>query len=224
MIDLVRVGNSDEAQVKAHDLLKTLVDGQTLLALSGGRTPDYRKMLVDPADIIPGAICVVDERYGEPFHEKSNELVLKNYGVKNWVDDKCIESHKILSGKDFEQTGEEYNTVIEDLFKRFDKRVGVMGIGADLHTAGILPHSEATKSSKYVVAQEVDDDNYKKRITITLRALGEFDAFVVMALGEEKEEAVKKMLDEKENDIEKYPAVFYRKSKIKSYLITDIDL
>jgi hypothetical protein len=41
--------------------------------------------------------------------------------------------------------------------------------------------------------------------------------------GQEKKEALEIMLDEVENDVGKYPAVFYRKSKIKSYLITDQD-
>lgn len=221
MIDLVRVKDRDEAQIKAHDLLKDLVDGQTLLALSGGRTPDYRKMIVEPADINPGAICVVDERYGEPFHEKSNELLLKNQGVKECTDDRCIEAHKILIGKDFLETGREYEKVMEDLFARFKKRIGVMGIGADLHTAGILPFSVATKSPNYVEAQVVDDA-YRERITITMKALGEFTGFVVLVLGDEKREALKIMLDEQENDMQKYPAVFYRRASIRSYLITDI--
>lgn len=220
MIDLIKVKDRNEGQRKAHDLLKKLVDGQTLLALSGGRTPDYQKMIVEAADIIPGAICVVDERYGEPFHEKSNERLLKNFGVKDFADDKCIETHKVLSGKGFLESAREYEKVMEDLFKRFKKRVGVMGIGADLHTAGILPYSAATKSPNFVEA-EVVEDSYRERITLTLRALGEFTSFVILVLGEEKKDAVKKMMDEKENDMQKYPAIFYRKAPIKSYLVTD---
>ncbi|MEX2028097.1 MAG: 6-phosphogluconolactonase [Candidatus Curtissbacteria bacterium] len=223
MIDLIKVKDRDEAQVKAHDILKEIVDPLTLLALSGGRTPDYRKMIVEPADINPGAICVVDERYGEPFHEKSNELLLKNQGVKECTDDRCIEAHKILIGRDFLETGREYEKVMDDLFVRFKKRVGVMGIGADLHTAGILPFSTATKSPNYVEAQVVEDA-FRERITITLKALGEFTSFVLMVLGDEKKEAVKKMLDEAENDMQKYPAIFYRKAPIKSYLITDVKI
>jgi 6-phosphogluconolactonase len=223
MIDVIKVKDRDEAQKKTHDLLKDLVDDKILLALSGGRTPDYRKMIVEPADIVPGAICVVDERYGEPFHEKSNELLLKNFGVKDFADRECVETYKVLSGKDFLETGRDYEGVMENLFKKFIKRVGVMGIGADLHTAGILPLSVATKSPNYVEAQVVEDV-YPKRITITIKALGEFTNFVILVLGDEKKAAVKKMLDEEENDMQRYPAIFYRKSKIKSFLITDINV
>lgn len=223
MIDLVRVSDRTDGNKKAHDLLKKIVDGQTLLALSGGTTPNYRKMIVEPGDISPGAICVADERYGEPFHKDSNELLLKNQGVKDCTDEKCIEAHKTLKGLDFLETAKEYNFKIKELFARFPKRVGVMGIGANLHTAGIFPNSVAAHSPNLVVG-EVVDDRFPKRITLTLKALGEFQYFVILVFGQEKKDAILKMLDESENDMQKYPAIFYRKSKAKAYLITDLEL
>ena len=221
MIKVVNVEDREEGNKKAHDILKKLVDNKTLLALSGGTSPDYRKMIVEPADIMPGAICVVDERYGKPFHKDSNELLLKNHGVKDFADKECIESHKILKGKDFLETAKVYEKEIEDLFKKFKKKVGVMGIGTNLHTAGIFPHSVAGKSPNFVEA-EVVKDTFPKRITLTLKALGEFTNFVILAVGKEKKDALRKVLDEKENDMQKYPAIFYRKSFTKSYLITDV--
>ena len=95
-----------------------------------------------------------------------------------------------------------------------------MGIGANLHTAGIFPYSVAAKSPNFVEA-EVVEGSFPKRITLTLRALGEFTNFVILAFVKEKREALRIMLDEGENDMQKYPAIFFRKAKIKSYLITD---
>lgn len=235
MIYIIKVESKDEGQVKAHDLLKKLVDKDTLLALSGGTSMDYRKMIV-VGGILPGAICVIDERYGPPFHKDSNELLLKNQGIKNFADEKCIETHKILKGKDFAQTAKIYGSEIEDLFKRFAKKIGVMGVGANLHTAGVFPYSAAAESPDFVVAQTVEDKQslrsspamrdaglkFPKRITLTLKALGEFTNFVIMMFGQEKREALKVLLDENVDDVQKYPAIFYRKVKIKSYLITDI--
>src|SRR3989344_1532466 len=146
MIEIVKVKDKEEGQVKAHDLLLGLVDKDTLLALSGGTSMDYRAMLVDADDVVPGAICVVDERYGKPFHKDSNEKLLLDQGVKNFADDKCIETHKILKGANFEETAKVYDLEIRNLFKRFPKRVGVMGVGTNLHTAGIFPNSGAAKS------------------------------------------------------------------------------
>ncbi len=223
MIKIIKVKNKDEGQVKAHDLLKKLVNSKILLALSGGRTSDYAKMIVKPADVWPGAICVVDERFGKPFHEDSNELLLKNQGVKDFADEKCIESHKILKGKDFLITAKIYQREIEDLFKRFKKRIGVMGVGSDLHTAGIFPESVAARSPNYVEA-EVIEGKFPKRITLTMKALGEFTGFIILMFGKEKKEALKILLDERENDMQKYPAIFYRKVPISSYLITDISM
>ncbi|OGE10304.1 hypothetical protein A3A60_04665 [Candidatus Curtissbacteria bacterium RIFCSPLOWO2_01_FULL_42_26] len=223
MINIVKVKDRDEGQRKAHDLLKKSVDKDTLLALSGGTSVDYRAMIVKSSDILPGAICVVDERYGEEFHKNSNELLLKNQGIKSFADKECIETHKILKGKDFRQTAKIYEKEIEDLFKRFPKKVGVMGVGANMHTAGIFPNSDAAHSADFVVAEEVDDQ-YPKRITLTLKALGEFTNFIIMMFGPAKQNALKMLLDEKINDMQKFPAIFYRKARIKSYLITDISL
>lgn len=223
MIQVIKVKDKDEGQVRAHDVLKKIVDKDTLLALSGGTSVDYSKMIVAPGDIVPGAICIVDERYGEPFHKDSNEKLLKDMGVKKFADDECVESHKILKGKDFFETAKEYEVEIEDLLRRFKKKVGVMGVGNNLHTAGIFPYGTAVHSADYVVAQEVEDE-FSKRITLTLKALGEFINFIILMFEHEKKDTLRRILDVNEDDMQKYPAVFYRKAKIKSYLVTDIDL
>lgn len=223
MIDLIKVNNRDEGQVKAHAILKDLVDEKTLLALSGGTSPNYSKMIVEPGDILPGAICVVDERYGEPFHGDSTEFLLREQGVKEYADKHCIETHKVLKGKGFEETAAVYAKEIEELFARFSKRVGVMGVGSNLHTAGIFPNSMATESHELVIGEEVED-KFRERVTLTFSALEKFSAFVILMFGEEKREAVLKMLDESENDMHEFPAIFYRKAPVKSFLITDIEL
>ena len=235
MIKVVQVKDKKEGNLKAHDILKDIVDSKTLLVLSGGTSPDYRLMIVEGADILPGAICVVDERYGEPFHPKSNELLLKNAGVFDFAKEKSFELYKILSGKQFLETERDYDRVIVDLFDRFSGKVGVMGVGTNLHTAGVFPYSAAAKFPNFVVAETVEDKQslrssslrtagleFPQRITLTLRALGEFENFIILAFGKEKRQALRIILDEGENDIQKYPAIFYRKCPAKSWLVTDI--
>ena len=223
MIKIVKVENRDEGNSKAYEILKDIVDSQTLLALSGGTSPDYHRMIVDPGDVVLGVICVVDERYGLPYHENSNELLLKNSGINDYADVKGIEYHRILERKDFYETARDYNQLMSELLVRFPQKIGVMGIGSNLHTAGIFPHSKAVATNSLAVAETVEDE-FPQRITMTLRALGEFQHFVILAFGSAKQNALKKMLDEKENDMQKYPAIFYRKSFAKSYLITDQNL
>lgn len=221
MIEVVKVKNRDDGNLKAHDILKSIVDGQTLLALSGGISPDYEAMIVKPADIMPGAICVVDERYGEPFHQNSNELLLKKAQVLEYCEGKGIDFYKILEGKGIDATAEDYDQLVSELFVKYPKKIGLMGIGSNLHTAGIFPYSAAAHSADFVVSEMVEDE-FPQRITMTLRALGEFTNFVILVFGEEKKEALKKVLDESQNDMQKYPAIFYRKCFAKSYLITDL--
>lgn len=227
MITVVKVQDREEGQVKAHEILKPLVDRQTLLVLSGGTSPNYRRMIVDPEDILPVAVCVADERWGESFHKDSNELFLRNAGIIDFCRKNGIGYHGVLKGgalvkgRTLKEIASEYDRVITKLFSGFSKKVGVMGIGSNLHTAGIFSNSVALHSPDYVVGEEVDDQ-FRKRITLTLKALGEFSNFVILVFGEEKRSALVKMLDEGQNDMQKYPAIFYRKVKILSFLITDI--
>ena len=238
MIEVIKVDSKNSGNLKAHDILKNIVDQQTLLALSGGTSPDYQKMIVDSQGILPGAICVVDERYSEPFHKNSNELLLRNAGVISYCEKKGIDFYKILESRGIEQTAEDYDQLMSEIFVKYSKKVGVMGIGSNSHTAGIFPDSEAIRSANFVISETVDDKQsfrsspaaldaglkFSQRITLTLRALGEFQYFIILVFGEEKRETLRIMLDENENDMQKYPAIFYRKSQAKNYLITDIDL
>lgn len=212
MIQIIKVKDKSEGRKKAYDILEKIVDSKTLLALSGGTSPDYKKMLLG---ISSGAICVVDERYGKPFHKDSNELLIKKFGIKSF--------NKILQGHDFLQTAKDYEKLIEELFAKFPKKIGIMGIGSNLHTAGIFPYSVAAKSPNFVEG-EVVKNQFPKRVTLTLKALGEFSNFVILMFGEDKKKTLKKLLDENQNDMQKYPAIFYRKAPIQSYLITDIDI
>lgn len=220
MIEIIKVLDRITGNEKAHEILAPIVDKQTLLALSGGTSPDYREILIDVGDILPGAVCLVDERYGTSYHDDSNELLIKNFGLLDFLELRDIKFYKILTGEDIETTTKKYNETIATLFKQFPKKVGVMGVSENLHTAGIFPESPACKSPDFVVSQQVNDRN-PNRITITFKALGEFQTFVILAFGGEKKEALLTMLNEKENDMQKYPAIFYRKCLAKCYLITD---
>jgi len=223
MIKIVKVKSRDSGNDKAHEILKKLVSSDTLLALSGGSSPDYLRMIIKPADISPGAVCMTDERYGEPLHPASNEVLLEDSGLVKFLDFWGVSLSRILSGKSIDETAEDYDRVITKLFFKYKKRVGVMGVGSNLHTAGIFPNSEAAHSPKYVVSENVDD-KYQMRISLSLRALGEFQNFIVLAFGVEKKDALKVIVDEKENDMQKFPAIFYRKALANTYLITDQNL
>lgn len=224
MTELIKVANKEEGQVKAREILLKIVDSQTLLVLSGGKSINYKKILqISEGDILPGAVCVGDERFGRPYHNNSNEQLLKKAGVKKYCDKKKIPFYKFLCGKDFLKTAEIYEKKMQDLFLQFPSRVGVMGVGTDFHTAGIFPYAQATKVRDFVVAEEVDD-KFKKRLTLTISALSDFTNFVVLMFGQEKKEALQIMIEATENDMQRYPAILYRKFPVKTYVISDIEL
>src|SRR3989344_6111836 len=239
MIQIVKVKDRDEGNLRAHEILQKVVDSRTLLALSGGTSPDYRVMLATTEgtenattegtelgyestkeSVIPGAVCVVDERWGVRKHSDSNEYLMEKAGLVEYLKSRKIGFHNIQWHGDFASDVCDYDGFVRKLFEKFPKKVGVMGIGTNLHTAGIFPNSAAVHSPNYVVGVEVDD-KFPKRITMTLKALGEFDNFIILAFGGEKRAALLRLFNEGEGDMQSYPAIFYRKAKIKSYLITD---
>jgi len=223
MIEIVKVADRVAGNLKAHDLLKEMVDKTTLLALSGGTSPNYRKMIVEPADILPGASCMEDERFGMPFHDDSNELIIRHSGLIDFFEIREIKFYKILEAAGIEETAKDYNQTVANLFGQFSKRVAVVGVGENLHTAGIFPDAVSLKSPDWVVAETVED-RLSKRITLTLKALGQFNSFVILIFGDSKKDALKIILSETENDMQKYPAIFYRKCAARCYLITDIEV
>lgn len=223
MIQIIKVSGHEEGNRKAHELLKVHLSKKSLLVMCGGLYTNYKSMIVEPNDLLIGAACMGDERYGEQFHMHSNELLIKNFGAISYFEKKGIEFYKILNGLDVHSTAKQYNLIVTALFDRFPERVGIMGIGADVHTAGIFPQSLATHSPDNVVEEAVASE-FSERITMTSQALSQFTTFVVMTFGDKKIQAVKTVLDETEVDVHKYPAVFYRTSPIRSYLITDVNV
>lgn len=224
MIEIVKVTDKELGNAKANEILTNLVDAQTLLVVSGGTSPEYDKILVNPGNLLPGTVCLGDEHYGRPFHADSNELILKNSGLIDYLHLRNIPFYKILTGQATQIVAENYNLKIAELLRKFSKKVGIMGVGANLHTSAIFPNSNALKSENYVIAETIEGDKFPNRITLTMKALGEFTAFVILMFGEEKREAIMKMMDGNENDLQMFPAIFYRTSPIKSYLITDVQI
>jgi len=223
VIQVIKVKDRLLGNFRANSLLRIFVDSSTLLALSGGTSPNYNQMIVIPRNILPGTACMVDERYGPSDHTDSNEMVLTQSGLIDFFKSKNVNFVKILSQLPFEETAFDYDRRLRELFVKYEKKVAVVGIGNDLHTAGIFANSLAITSPKFVVSQVVNNE-FPKRITMTLKTLKRFNAFIILTFGQEKKEALVRLLADKDGDINKYPALFFNKTAIKSFLITDVDL
>ncbi|SRR5258708_2858828 len=150
-------------------------------------------------------VMLTDERYGPLEHKDSNWQGLLKAGF-HLPEAKLI---PILSGKKMEETIKEFNKAIEREFSMADYKIGLFGIGADGHTAGILPESPAVNSRE--LASGYRSETFE-RITITPRAIAKFDEIIVFAKGKEKW----KTLDDLniEIDIRVQPAQILKKAPL----------
>lgn len=219
------VGDPNEGFSVAKDILYKTVDLDTVLFLSGGSTPKpLYEILAKEKKLKPGAVALVDERFGKPFHSNSNEKMIQETGLPSYFSKNGTPYYPILQkGNDRKTTASKYSAVVASLFTDFPSRVAVLGIGSDGHTAGIPPRNEKLKIKREKFVTEFSDfpGEFRQRITLTFSALSKMDLLIVLVFGENKEEALRKMF--LPGSLEEIPARFYLRKDIakKTLLITD---
>ena len=160
-----------------HDKVLWLLSGGSAVAIAAQIWPQLNP--TSPDQLMVGQI---DERFGPLDHPNSNWLALTRAGL----DFAQATPIPILRGQaDAVATAKNYNDRLSAALKSADFRIGLLGIGTDGHTAGILPHSQA------VFEQEVLAINYQgpdfNRITVTPKALGLLDLAAVYLQGSAKQ-------------------------------------
>ncbi len=135
-------------------------------------------------------IMLSDERYGAVGHPDSNAYQLNKSGF----DPKEASYLPVLTGQSLEVTADRYNGLLNEQVARHQIIIGQLGIGADGHTSGILPHSPATLVTDKLVTSYVATDF--SRITLTFPALKQINLAFVFAFGEAKQPALKRLKDE----------------------------
>ncbi len=147
-------------------------------------------------------VTLTDERYGPVDHPDSNwrELLEKGFSLPE------AKLMPVLAGEDRDTTVKKFDKMIHKGIEMAEYKIGLFGIGADGHTAGILPKSMAIKSRG--LACGYDTPKFS-RITITPKAVEKLDEAVVWAQGEEKWGVLKNM--KKNIDITKQPAQVLKK-------------
>lgn len=219
-IEIICCKDKNEASKRALETLLKEVDSSTLLFLSGGTSPDLLYQLIVQSKVLkPGAVALIDERLGLPMHDNSNEKMISDTKLLKYINNEGIPFYRILKNKDMETTSSEYEQTLKDLFKKFPKKIAIMGIGNDGHTAGIKPNLEYDHT-KLVATYDDIDGSFGKRVTLTFEALSEIDEFIILVFGEDKKEALEKMF--KEPDEKKIPAVFYANNPSKVTILTTL--
>jgi len=148
-------------------------------------------------------ITLTDERYGPLGHQDSNwdQLIQKGFSLPLAL------LLPILTGDDCSRTTEKFNTILNKEMNKVDYKIGLFGVGADGHTAGILPLSEAVNTLNWAYSYKTEKF---ERITITPQTIVKFDEAVVWAQGENKWNIIKN-LKEEDIDIIKQPAQVLKK-------------
>lgn len=230
-IEIIQCRDKKEASKKASELLLRSVDQDTLLFLSGGTSPVLLYQLIARDKTLkPGVVALVDERFGPPMHANSNEKMIYESSLLEYLNSAGIPFYGILKEGDMGNVAEQYEKVIKDLSKKYSKKVAIMGVGADGHTASIKPGLDYD-NGRLVVAYNDINGRFGKRITLTFEALDEVDEFIILIFGENKQsssaaQTKKEMLIKmfQEQDAKSLPAVFYAKISAKVTILTDIDL
>jgi 6-phosphogluconolactonase/glucosamine-6-phosphate isomerase/deaminase len=165
---------------------------RVLLLLSGGSAIKVAAALAPKLQDarLPGlAVTLTDERYGEPGHPDSNwkQLLDAGFSLPGAV------LVPVLQGNNMDDTVAAFDGALRTAIKHADYCIGLFGIGADGHTAGILPLSPAVTASG--MAFGYDGGKYQ-RVTMTAGAITQLDEAVVYAVGSEKWPVIQQLHDE----------------------------
>jgi 6-phosphogluconolactonase/glucosamine-6-phosphate isomerase/deaminase len=139
--------------------------------------------LISAADKAALTVGLIDERYGPPGHPDSNwtQLLAAGFSLPG------ARLEPVLRGLDFEATAEAYDNFYTAAVNHDTYKIGLLGMGADGHTAGLLPGSPAIDSEKYVDRYVGPD---YKRITLSARGIKSLDKAVLYAAGKAKRQAI----------------------------------
>ncbi len=193
--------------VIAEIINKALHSGKPVLWLvCGGSNIDtqvsvMQRLCVENTELLKNlTILPMDERYGEPGHADSNYRQMKeagfNSGKANWYD-------VLAQDAPLSKTVEQYARLVEDAFAQSQYVLGTFGMGADGHTAGVLPYSPAvTDVEATVVGYQAPG---LTRMTVTPSWLVRCTVAFVLAYGEAKAEALASLKDH-ELSLEAMPA------------------
>ena len=190
------VTQQDDQQIVDY-LTSTLVehlkaDESVLWLVPGGSAMKVATQVLSALeDVDTSKLCITltDERYGRPGHDDENWSQLEQMGFTL----SSINAYRILRGEDIEVTAQDFSHKLSDLFTTYQFKIGLFGIGADGHTAGVKPHSAAVSSEDFAAQFEGADF---ARVTMTPLAITQLDEVVAYAHGAEKHEALRQLLSE----------------------------
>lgn len=204
-MNLISTKNHDEiVEYLTNTITDRLESGESVLWLvpGGSAMGVATKVLESLVEVDTGSLCITltDERYGKPGHEDENwtQLMQLGFAVES------INAYRVLRGESPEDTAKDFSSKLHKLFNTYSYRIGLFGMGADGHTAGIMPGSTAVESDELAVYFEGYD---YPRVTMTGEAIGQLDEAVLFAYGESKHGQIRRLIYD-DIDYDEQPAKF----------------
>jgi len=184
-------------QAECETALRSAIDdrGEATFMVSGGGTPEPLYKALSQVDLNWEAVYValVDERWVEFEHEKSNEA----FTVKHLIQNKAAVANLIGMKNSAETAAEglaDCESAYQQLAQPFD--MTILGMGSDGHTASLFPHAQGLDAAlnpdseelcAAIIAKksEVTGD-IVERMTLSLAGLLRSKILVLLITGEEK--------------------------------------
>ncbi|CAH9054711.1 Glucosamine-6-phosphate deaminase [Pseudoalteromonas holothuriae] len=166
--------------------------GKAVLMVSGGSSPApaYRHLSGLSLDWNKVSVAMVDERWVDASHEKSNEAFINETLLQNHAS----KAH-FVTMKNSATTAQAGQTECEVQYQSLGKAdVTILGMGPDGHTASLFPHADglekALTTTDIVCAinakQSEVTGSITERMTLTLNGVANAKQVVLLISGEEK--------------------------------------
>lgn len=164
--------------------------GQALLAVSGGRSPirlfEILRTQAIAWDCV--TICLVDERWVPPDHERSNEKLVRVYLMQ----EKAAASKFISvygAGSTPAEAAHALSTMLEVPALAAGLDIVILGMGDDGHTASWFPRSRELDdclTSSHAYAAVSAEESRDARVTMTLSAVSKARKIILCVEGDAK--------------------------------------
>lgn len=179
-------------------------------------------------------IAPLDERYSaNPNENNMAQIAESEFYSKAMSAGSHFIDTRIKDGESREELAKRFNDSLREWMNENPSGniIATIGIGPDGHISGVMPFPEDHggfnenfndgNSEKLVVGYDAGDKNqFPQRVTTTLNLLRKIDTAIVYAVGENKREAVKKVLADN-GDLATSPARILREIEGKVLLFTD---
>lgn len=184
-------------QVECEAALREAIEdrGEATFMVSGGSTPEplYKALSNSDLDWNSVYVALVDERWVDFDHDKSNEA----FTVKHLIQNKA-ESANLVGMKNSAETAAEgladCEAAYQQLAQPFD--ITILGMGSDGHTASLFPHAqgldealnpESDQLCAAIIAKQSEVTGaIVERMTLSLAGLLRSKSLVLLITGDEK--------------------------------------